>query len=292
MKPTAADQVAATLRACIHQYELIVAQKALLEQTLRGAVAVLSDILAAVCPQAFSCATRIREISCVLASKLGYQNLWEVEIAAMLSQIGCVTIPARVLDRKFSGQSLFEPEEKLFRTHPNVGAKLIQSIPRLENVAESIAQQAVPFSSFAQTGIISNTPPVIARILKAVLDFDSLVSTGKLPKAALESLKKDAWKYDPQILACLEKEVLAGKGPTIEIDLAVKDVAPGMILAEDVLDKNGLLLIAKGHQLSEVLIYRLQAFMQTRTIEETVRVLIPNPNTESKENKFPILGNK
>src|SRR5258708_2822402 len=82
------------------------AERALLKATLAGAVQVLIDILALTQPAAFGRAHRIRQTAKLLAQRAQMANAWEVEMAAMLSHIGCISVPQATLQRVFKGTPL------------------------------------------------------------------------------------------------------------------------------------------------------------------------------------------
>ena len=138
-KPCPPEVLAKTLATGVRQYQLVTAEKELLEKTLQGSVKVLTDVLSLTNPIAFGRATRVRKLVNELCKELKVNRLWEYEIAAMLSQIGCVTIPSDMLGRVYEGQALDTEEAKMFEGHPTVGRDLVANIPRLENVAEFIA---------------------------------------------------------------------------------------------------------------------------------------------------------
>lgn len=201
LKPCKPEQLLSTLQASVDQHRLITAEKTLLDKTLRGSVRVLADILGAVNPVAFSRSSRTKDRCCRMATSLGLRDLWQVEVAALLSQIGCATIPPKILDRKLMGEALSDAEEKLYREHPKAGARLLQEIPRLEPVAQAIAQQ-----------MASQPPPSkLAGILQAVLDHDQLVRSGRSPNEAIELMLTRIGVYDPLILRALAADVLASR---------------------------------------------------------------------------------
>ena len=59
----------------------------------------------------------------------------------MLSQVGCITLPAETLTKVYGGQPLSDEENKLYESHPEVAGKLLGQIPRLEDVAGMVAGQ-------------------------------------------------------------------------------------------------------------------------------------------------------
>lgn len=140
-KPCAPDCFAKVLEAGIEQYRLITAEHELLSHTLSGSVKVLTDVLGLVNPTAFGRASRVHRLVRQISREMGVQRPWLLEIAAMLSQIGCVAIPEETLLKVFNGQELSIAEQKAFLQHAQTGRDLLISIPRLEEAAEIIAHQ-------------------------------------------------------------------------------------------------------------------------------------------------------
>lgn len=85
-KPCAPDTLAFTLNSGLEQYRLITAERELLENTLNGSIKVLMDILAALDPDSFGRAQKLREHICRFIESLGIQKSWECETAAALSK--------------------------------------------------------------------------------------------------------------------------------------------------------------------------------------------------------------
>jgi DNA-binding NtrC family response regulator len=110
-KPANKDTLAKTLTDSLAQYHLVCAEKELLENTLRGTVYVLTEVLSLVSPAAFSRAARVRRYVQHVVTKLSLAHPWKYEVAAMMSQLGCVTLDPNTLETVYSGQDL-SPEEE------------------------------------------------------------------------------------------------------------------------------------------------------------------------------------
>jgi hypothetical protein len=174
-----------------------------------------------------------------------------IEIAAMLSQVGCVAIPDETLARLCRGEELSRSEAEEFAVHPLVGRDLLKNIPRLEGVAEIIAYQEKRWDG-------AGTPPddrrgkaipLGSRILKVALDFDSLVSNGSTHAMAVGELKHRAGWYDPDVIASLREALNV---PQVHVIREVKahQLVDGMVLASDVKSLNDTLLCAKGQEVT------------------------------------------
>ena len=92
-KPCETEALAKTVSAALRQNELITAEKVVLEKTLRGSIKALADVLSLANPEVFGRTTRYKSLISKLAKELDLADVWQLESAAMLSQIGCVSLP-------------------------------------------------------------------------------------------------------------------------------------------------------------------------------------------------------
>lgn len=280
----------ATLRQAImsglEQYRLVTAERELLEKTLHGSVKLLTDLLSVLNPVAFGRAPRIKRYIRGVArlvpegARLAPQDLARLEMAAMLAQIGCVALPTDLLRKVHKGEQLSPREQELYEAHPRLGSDLVANIPRLSGVAEIIAHQNRRFdgSNDMSAVRVSGSIPLGSRILKVVQDFDLLVARGVGPSSALATLQERAGWYDPDIVHAME--TLVGLESEYAVrNVAFRDIAPGMVLADNVLTLDGELLIAKGFELSPSIIQRLESFARGGQLREPICVIVPRKET-------------
>lgn len=250
-KPCPHENLEKAIKEGIRQYELVRSEKQLVEGTLMGSVKVLSDVLGLVNPAAFGRASRVKRISMAIAKHMNVENLWEIEIASMLSALGCLTLPETTLDKLTRNGTLSDSERKLFEQHPDIAKGLLENIPRLENVAQIVGYQEKHFDGggFPRDKVAGQEIPLGARILKVALDFDAEESRFEDPVDAVLSQKKRGFRYDPEVLSCLEGllDELFLWQPT---EVSVAEIKVGMVFADHVRSTRGSLLIAKGHEVT------------------------------------------
>jgi len=266
-KPCPAEVLVKTLHAGLEQYRLVTSEKELLRGTLRGSIKVLTDILALVNPEAFGRGERIKRHVVRLASKMGLKNVWMFELGAMLSQIGCVSIPGEVLQKKYSGEELTVEEQQVYGMHPSIAVNLLSNIPRLEEIIEMVKCQEDFFST-------EKPPPMGARLLKIALDYDELDQSGVEKHDAVAALNKRVGSYDLKVLEALELVAFEEEGYTLR-DVAPRDLEPGMVLAADVKTDHGALLLVKGQEITEATIARLDNFRKTYNVEGPIQIMEP-----------------
>jgi response regulator RpfG family c-di-GMP phosphodiesterase len=279
-KPCPPDSLAKAVMAGVEQYRLVTAERELLEQTLKGTIQVLTELLALVNPEAFGRCSRIQKRMGAIALHKGLTDVWQYETAAMLSQIGGVILPGKILRRVYNGERLSDEESQLFEMHPMVGSDLIAKIPRMDQIARMIAYQEKLFDGrgVPQDGLHGKEIPLGARMLKVVLDFDILEAKGIPRDKAFRNLKERVGWYDPEILDILE-EILQVAG-TEEVKLVmVQNLDVDMVLTEDVVSESGLLLIAKGLEMNSLMLAGLKNFSKSARIKEPIRVLVRSRET-------------
>lgn len=277
-KPCPPEEIAITLSAGIEQYYLLTAEKQILDQTLNSSLQVMIEILSFVNPTAFSRSSRVKRMARDIAVALNAQKPWEIEIAAMLSQIGCITVPEETLQKISNAEPLNEKELQLYHQHPQIGHDLIARIPRMETIAEIIANQNRRINDDAEaqipTGEVKATT-LGARILKVVLDFDKLLDTGNLPHQAFKVLSERIGWYDQTILNTLKEIIDKASEEFVNLEINVHKLKPGMLLNEPIYSTRNALLLSAGQDVTQPLILRLINFADTGMISETVHVSVP-----------------
>ena len=274
-KPCPSEIFLKQVYAGMEQYRLIHAERELLDQTLKGSIKVLVDILALVNPMAFSRLGLIRSLAKNLAIQLQVKDIWKVELAALLSQIGCVTVPPQILQRAFRQEDLNPQETALFYSHPQIGCDLLKYIPRMEEVAEAINYQMKNFdgSGYPPSSLGGEDIPLVSRILRVAGDFEGLISTSMPEMKAIRIMQEREGIYDPVILDLLKAEVIKLEQERTPVLYAIYELQPGMILAEDILDGNGLVLITKYQEITDVLITRLKNYSRMGMVQEPIKVI-------------------
>lgn len=269
-KPCPPEQLRLAFAAAARQHRLLTSERVLLEQTLHGSIKTLTDILALTNPAAYGRATRIKKHVDELAGALQLPDRWQVEVAAMLSQLGSVSLPDDVAERYYYGKKMSARERTMVARIPMVTEDLLANIPRLEPVRQILAKQRKRFDGGQDEAEL----PAGARVLKIAADFDELESSGMETQLAINTMRNREGQYDPEALQVFFK--LKG---TVEEELVVKEfqlkgIVVGMVFAEDVRTSNGVLLVARGYEVTRSFIERLRN-MRPGQVNEPLRVLVP-----------------
>ncbi|RQD66632.1 HD domain-containing phosphohydrolase [Desulfonatronovibrio magnus] len=260
----------------IKQYRLIRAEKEILEDTVRGITQVLTDILGSTNELAMGRATRIKHLVRDTAARLGETDVWFYETGALLSQVGCITLPPSVLEKLKTGERLQSQEIVLFARHPESGSRMISMIPRLENLASMIAYQeklydgrGVPLDEVEGKDI-----PLGSRILKLILDYDLLMSRGYDVRGAMEKILIRKGRYDPDVIRAFV-EVLQTQEQYEHKQIRLAELTPYMVITEEIRSLSGRLLLQKGSELSPSQIEKLVSLDKSLGVKHPISVLIP-----------------
>jgi CheY-like chemotaxis protein len=246
-KPCPAEKLAVVLDSALRQYELITAEKVLLSRTLTSSISLVNEVLSIASPQAFSRGGRMRTLAKRVAETLELPDIWQFEVAAMLSQIGCINFLGRETNFESGPRSQSELNKQA-----QLGSKIVGRIPRLESIASMIGGQ---YAKSWETDVPEHVR-MGAKLLRMLTDYDVLVESMSSVQA-IRKMTEDCSQYGPALFEALEEVVLKN----IEIrEVKVSELTVKMLLDKDVYTVGGELLIRSGQELSETLIHRVQTF--------------------------------
>jgi hypothetical protein len=275
-KPCAPQVLLAAVGMGVEQYQLITAQRVLLEQTLSGAVNMLIEILSVVSPAAYARARRLQRYVLALAAALELRDQWHWSLAASVSQIGCVSLPKDALSKIEAGEALSEEEQCLYDAHPQMAGKMLEAIPRLEDVAAIVAGQNGSLSDLEipedrrHWGVRTS-----GRILlRAASEFDQRMLRGMAATAAAEDLKC-ANTLLPNVVIDALRSLQIGARERVMRQVRLLDLAPGMLFDEALVTDKGACLVPAGQEVTPTLLLRLRGLADRVQFKEPFRVQVP-----------------
>lgn len=250
-KPCPIEQLSIVLDEGLRNYQVAIAEKELLSKTLAGCVNLINELLAVANPKGFGRGGRMRQWMKRLCDKLFVPDIWQYEVAAMLSQVG--SIGTCLLDTHSPPKSLAEQQEAL-RSQAIASEAMLSKIPRLEMIAAMIGNQyaspqaeGIPFE--AEMG---------GKLLRILSAFDILCES--MPtNQAVQAMKEDSKAYDAEALDAFANLVLGNH--TVK-SLPIANLLEGMVLVDNVLTNSGDILLSKGHELTSSMIQRLKSFVR------------------------------
>jgi response regulator RpfG family c-di-GMP phosphodiesterase len=203
-KPCPDELLTKTLDAALDQHRLVISERDVLQETLMSTIGVLVEILAVTQPAAFGRAWRASRHVQTIAREMKLPDSWQFEAAAMLSQIGCISVDPAVLRKYDAGEKLSTAETAQMVSHAQVGQSLLEKIPRLQAVSQIIGCQHD--ASFGTGGFQPGSYVVElgAQLLHVALDFDRLTSIGRSAADALGEMRRSA-QYNPDMLVAMDR---------------------------------------------------------------------------------------
>lgn len=273
-KPCPVEILIGALNVGLEQYRLICAERELLEKTLNGSIKLLVDILSLTNPAAFSRANRITQLVVQLATHLQLPNIWRFKLAALLSQIGYISLPHPIIEKLNTHSPLSESEQRIFAEHPAVGYQLLVNIPRLDMIAQIIAGQQQPYLHPVSPHHLNSDKDMIAlgsQLLRLALDYDIQVSRGITKKLAIAMLYSRADSYNPHLLEALTNLNKEAENEAIK-GVKVDELKIGMVIAQDVWSKTQVLLVHKGEEVTLPMLIRLRNFAHGIGVQEPISI--------------------
>jgi response regulator RpfG family c-di-GMP phosphodiesterase len=279
-KPCPVELLAQTLQTAVRQYQLIRAERELLERTLNGTIRLLTEVLSSLHPTAFQLSQRLHQAVRDYAAFFKLPSSWDLEAASLLFPLGHLTLPATTLDKLARNQPLDPKEAELVQRIPEMGANLLAHIPRLESVAAILRYQNKHYdgSGLPADRIAGEDIPMAARVFKVLRDMVELeTQLGDRSRALAQMQERHGW-YDPRVLqsaaACFDVFLhkATTEQPTIR-SRSLGELTVGHVLASDVETLDGILVIKAGTELTAVVLQRLRNFAALNPIREPIYVL-------------------
>ena len=257
-KPCPPDQLFSVFEAAVTQHRLIVAEKVLLQRTLLGCVESLVKVLSLSKPAAFGRALRLRSKVNAILRHLHWQDQWQIEAAAALSQLGAVTLSEETLMKLNEGETLEEGDRREIAASIDTSMQMLENIPRLEPVLEVLSYLAADMR-----GTVSDAAakaPAGGQLLRIVLHWDSLEAQGYGQAEALDKISGSGGGYDLEILETLRKLPAVAGTQNASSSVTLRELVPGVVLAQDLMRKNGVVILPRGFEIDRSLLDHIHTF--------------------------------
>ncbi len=266
----------------------------LLDQTLIGSINALIKILMKSNPEIFEKAYRIRTYSKRILKNLTMKNLWEIEIACLFSQIGCIDLPYSIKTKITHKEKLNKQELSVFNLHPQKTYELLSNIPIFGNIAQGILDHFKPVSQLE-----NNDSYFISAILKIASDFDELIQAGYTESETIEIIKNNEIIYDKSVLNALIKDIniaiipeevqnpneinsinkinykdeINDEDETNDIlKIELRELMVGLVLAKDIVDMQNNIIYKAEEEITHSVLANLLQISQNMQIKEPIFV--------------------
>ncbi len=276
-KPCDSELLGQTLDLAVRQHLLITAEKSLLEDTLKGAIKMLVELLSCLDPISFGRAQAMATLAEGIAKEMHMKNPWVLGVASILSQIGILTVPEGVATKIQTGAFLNSGERDLANRIPEIGADLIKNIPRLEEVAEAVLymNKNVNGTGYPPDDLKGGEIPLGGRILRVVWDYERLLPKFGFPLATVRDMEIRTTWYDPEVLHAfvryLERQGAKAPAPPAQ-QVGLHELRIGHVLLTNIETSDGLLVVPKGSTIGLAHLQKLRNFARISGIKEPLLV--------------------
>ncbi|MBI3815626.1 MAG: HD domain-containing protein, partial [Nitrospinae bacterium] len=219
------------------------------------------------------------------ALKLPNKDLIDLEMAALLHEIGAITIPENIRNTSFNKLKI--EEVKIIKTSPVLSQAILSPSEELNRAGVIIRHhlEHIDGTGFPD-GLNNERIPLGSKILGVVNAYDELSTRRRFTseKFPSERIKEDfvficlnqfAEKhYEKDIIEALENVVTNfKKKKRIKELYSIEELKSGMILASDIHAKDGRLLLAEGSSINNIQIIKIQTLYRMRLMEQKIYVL-------------------
>ena len=277
-KPVERETLVRVIEAGIEQHRLITAEKELLTGTLVGSVALLTELLSETDPDSHTHALWLRDMARAAIKELKLSSVWEIVLAATLSRISFLTLPTGLASKARQRRELSAPEQEVINALPEVGARLIGKIPRLEGVAKIILylQKNYDGSGFPDDKVEGQGIPLGARVLRIFEDLAHLSRSETSRYRVLSLMQERRGWYDPALLEQLFPLFVpprnAATGDEEVVEVRVDDLHLGDRILANITSEDGQLILALGNRISPASLEKIRVSAVLTGIKEPILI--------------------
>ena len=276
-KPCDKLHLTEAVEAGIERYRRLLTERQQLESMQLGNIKLLTDVLRAANPSISAKCSRLARSVRHISRRLDLPLAGRLDAAASLSQLGCITLPAELVQQAFVGARLTPEEQARYDAHPLAAQALLASIPTMEAVGWIISQQfvrQVPAQSPFSSGTDSASMVFGAKALKLAAAFDAYRMRMLTDKEAISRLRSRDHEFEKSLVDLMAELVNEKTGMELR-KVSVAELEIGMVLEQEIRSCHGMLKVARGQQVTAALRIKLYSLVHAGIIEGHVLVQAP-----------------
>ena len=245
-----------------------------LQQNLQRSVELCLHALETFYPSLGVNARRVQALCSAMAEdlKLPARQRLPLEASALLHDIGLLGMRHDLINRWLKNpQTLNDAEKSLIRRHPIIGQELAAFTEDLKDVGTLIrAHHECYDGSGYPDGLRGEEIPWLARLLAVAIGYAERQNDGQ---DALQAIRAAAGtEFDPEAVRELARSFPQAVLPRQQRGLLVAELKPGMVLASNVYNSQGMLIIPGERPLNENWIAKLKAHDRVSPLNLSLQV--------------------
>jgi len=192
--------------------------------------------------------------------------------AAALHDISLVGIDRGIVRRWLRGPEKCTDEEMvLIKRHPEQSQKMLGHLPFFQEAGEIIRSHHEHWDGTGYPdGLKGETIPWLSRLLCVVITYCSKHSASIQAMSEIEAESEKM--FDPDAISALAKAAPLTKMPRGEREILLIELKAGMVLAREIYNANGFLLLPKGREMTDASINKVLSINRVTPIDPLVLV--------------------
>ncbi len=251
-------------------------------------VRVFSNLIEMRYPKKKGHSRRVADLARKLAEKLAMNALeaQDVFVAALLLDVGTLGLPDDLLDKPF--QKLGTEDREKVAQCPVRGEMALMALEPLQGAAKLIRSHCEHYNGGGYPDrIFGQQIPLGARILAVAENYDLLMMGSDYAKPlasedALLALQERKGKhYDPVVLEAFLQQLTPDRlesEQVTEVALHSRQLEPGMMLSRDLMAQSGEMLLARDHELTELIINHIRRYERMDNHQFTIYAYVQTPD--------------
>jgi len=225
--------------------------------------------------------SRVADLAQRLGRKLGLRDkgAQELMIAGLLHAIGKLSLPDNLIRKPLDRMTA--EETKQFLSHARKGQEVLMPIESLAGAGQLILHQYERYDGRGwPDGLSGEAIPLGSRIIAVVRDFEALRSGALVDKPLPDKrviellLSQRGHRFDPRIVDDFvevlgEPDAMQPNGTRL---IASHELSAGLQLAEDLMSREGVLLLAKNSIITPHYVMQIRKFEEIENAK--LRILV------------------
>lgn len=250
-----------------------------LKASFNGSILVIASLAERHSPVVGSHSKRVAATTRKLAAELGLskEESYDAFVAALLHDVGKIGLPPEVANKPESALGPHQREK--LRGHVVEGERLAAMVPNLKNAAKLVRHHHEKWNGGGYPDrLVGEAIPLGARLIAVANAYDRALNdrerfAAMTPESALaEVARRVESDFDPDVVAALGRTLTDGDGDGAVLEIDLRDLKPGLKLADEVRTVRGVMLLPNGTVLTEDLIRRVTTFAAADPLGGPIRI--------------------